>query len=245
MKRLLTLVAVATSLIACKTEEKTDSDTLVVGLSADYPPFEYFKNGHIVGFDVSLIEALAKKIGKTVKIKDMNFDGIIAALQSNRIDVAISAISATPERKNAVDFTNTYYSGSIVMVCPQDSNIHAIEDLKGKTIGLQSGSIYEPYANGDLRAKLGALTVKTLPKIPDLIQDMKARRISCLIMGKTEADKIASEQPGLVVYPIDGTEVDMAIALPKGSPLKDKLDAALAEMKADGSLEHLIQERLH
>ncbi|WP_051908497.1 ABC transporter substrate-binding protein [Candidatus Odyssella acanthamoebae] len=247
MKKLLSLALITSLLMGCKKEEANapkEPNKLIIGLSADYPPFEYFKNGKIVGFDVALMEALTKKLGVDVEFKDMNFDGIIGALQTKRIDAAISSISASEDRKQAVDFTNTYYSGGIAMVCSKESDVATILDLKGTTIGLQAGSVYEPYANDGLKNQLGELTIKSLPKIPDLIQDLKSKRIVCILMGTTEAKRLALEQPDLKAIPISGSETEVAIALPKGSALKDKLNTALAEMKADGSLDKLIQEWL-
>lgn len=247
MKKLLPFAILATMLLGCKKEETTkqeSSNKIIVGLSADYPPFEFFKDGTIVGFDVALINALAKKIGSDVEIKDMNFDSIIGALQTKRIDVAISSLSATEERKKSVDFTDPYYSGSISVVYLQDNEIKNTEDLKGKIIGLQTGSIYEPYVAGELTAKLGKIETKSLPKIPDLIQDLKSKRITCILLGTTEANRLVKEQPDLTVTQISAAETELAIALPKGSPLKDKLNQALEEMKADGSIDKLIKEWL-
>ncbi|MBW8309050.1 MAG: ABC transporter substrate-binding protein [Candidatus Paracaedibacteraceae bacterium] len=247
MKKLLSLALITTLLMGCKKDETSppkNPDKIIVGLSADYPPFEYFKDGKIVGFDVVLMEALAKRINVKVEFKDMNFDGIIGALQTKRIDAAISSISATEGRQQAVDFTDTYYSGGIAMVCPKESNMATSLDLKGATIGLQAGSSYEYYAHGDLKSQLGELMIKSLPKVPDLIQDLKSKRIVCILMGITEAKRLELEQPDLKAIPISGSETEVAIALPKGSALKNKLNAALADMKADGTLDKLIHEWL-
>ncbi|WP_010298358.1 ABC transporter substrate-binding protein [Candidatus Odyssella thessalonicensis] len=247
MKRILPIIGAALLLIGCKKEETPASSAankIIVGLSADYPPFEYFKDGKIVGFDVALMEALAQRIGVDVEFKDMNFDGIIGALQSKRIDASISSITATEERKQAVDFTAPYYAGSISLVCTADALIATANELKGQTVGLQTGSIYEMYATQELKPKNPELVIKGLPKVPDLIQDLKSKRIVGILMGSTEAKRLLIEQPTLKVIPVDGSETELAIALPKGSPLKDKLDQALAAMKADGSLEKITQEWL-
>lgn len=244
MKKILSIALTALALLSCNDDSKKSQTHLTIGLSADYPPFEYFKDGKIVGFDVDLLEAIASRLKMTVEFKDMNFDGIIAALQSSRINAGVSAISATPERKKAVDFSDNYYAGSIVMVCPKESDISTMADLSGKTIGLQSGSMYEPYANNDLSQQVTNLTVKTLPKVPDLIQDMKSGRLSCLIMGKTEGDLLAKNQPDYKVLPLVGSEIEIAIAFPKGSPLRDKINGTLSDMKKDGSLDQLITKWL-
>lgn len=243
MKKLLSLIFTATMLVSCDqpTKSPQQSNKIIVGVSADYPPFEYFKDGKIIGFDIALMETLAQKTGKQAEFRDMNFDSLIGALQSNRIDVAISSISASEERKKAVDFTDTYYSGSVSMVCLQTSGVANVDDLKKQTVGLQSGSVYEAYANNELKGQVGNIQIKTLPKIPDLVQDLKSKRIACILMGATEAKRLEQEQSDLKAIHISGSETDVAIALPKNSPLTAKLNQALAEMKTDGSLGQLIQ----
>ena len=244
MKKFLSIACTALAMVSCKDEQKKIEPQITVGLSADYPPFEYFSDGKIIGFDVELLDEIAKRLDMAIEFKDMNFDGIIAALQSKRIDVGVSAISATEERKKAVDFSDNYYSGSMVMVCPKDSEIKTTSDLRDKTIGLQSGSIYESYANNDLIQQTPNMVVKTLPKVPDLIQDMKSGRIACILMGKTEGDLLVTQQTAFKVIPIAGSEMEIAIAFPKGSELRNKVNDILAEMKKDGSLNQLITKWL-
>ena len=245
MKKLLSIACTALAVISCNDDTKKTDSQLTVGVSADYPPFEYFSDGKIVGFDIELLEEIAKRLQLTVEFKDMNFDGIIAALQSKRIDLGVSAISATEERKKAVDFSDNYFAGSIVMVCQKDSDIKQVSDLSGKTIGLQSGSMYEPYANSDLSQQAPNLIIKTLPKVPDLIQDMKSGRLSCIIMGKTEGDLLVKQQSDFKVISLIGSEIEIAIAFPKGSSLRDKVNTVLNDMKKDGSLDQLITKWLN
>ena len=240
MKKLLSIACTALAVISCNDDSKKNDSLLTVGVSVDYPPFEYFSEGKIIGFDIELLSEIARRLHLTVEFKDMNFDGIIAALQSKRIDLGVSAISATDERKKAVDFSENYYAGSIAMVCPKESDIKQASDLSGKTIGLQSGSMYEPYANEDLIKQAPNMVIKTLPKVPDLIQDMKSGRLACIIMGKTEGDLLVRQQSDFKVIPLEGSEIEIAIAFPKGSALRDKVNMVLIEMKKDGSLDKLI-----
>lgn len=244
MKKLLSIACTALAVISCNDDSKKNESHLIIGVSADYPPFEYFSDGKVVGFDIELLEEIAKRLHLTVEFKDMNFDGIIAALQSKRIDAGVSAISATEERKKAVDFSDNYYAGSIVMVCPKNSEIKQASDLSGKTIGLQSGSMYEPYANSDLSQQAPNMIIKALPKVPDLIQDMKNGRLACVIMGKTEGDLLVKQQTDFKVIPLVGSEIEIAIAFPKGSVFRDKVNAVLTDMKKDGSLNQLITKWL-
>lgn len=243
MKKLLSLIFTATMLVSCDqpTKSPQQSNKIIVGVSADCPPYEYFKDGEIVGFDIVLMETLAQKIGKQAEFRDMNFDSLIGALQTSRIDAAISSINPSEERRKAVDMTEPYYSGSVSMVCLKAADITGVDDLKNQTIGLQSGSVYEAYANNELKYNIDNIQIKTLPKIPDLIQDLKSGRIVCILMGTTESKRIAQEQSDLKSIYISGSETDVVIALPKNSPLTAELNQVLAEMKTDGSLGQLIQ----
>ncbi len=212
-----TLLVAVSMLSGCKekgSQSTTNSLKIVVGTSADNPPFEFLKDGKIVGFDIALINEIGKQLKMDVEIKDMNFDGILGSLTSKRIDAAIAGLSATAERKKAVDFTQNYHSSTISMVFLTDSGIKSEKDVTDKTIGVQAGTLFEAYANGDLHNKISAYTVKSLPRIPDLIQDLKSGRIVCIIIGTAEAQNIMANHPGttsLVIHNDPG----FAIALPK------------------------------
>lgn len=234
-------------LVGCSDDNKksaANKDVYSIATSADYPPFEYLQDGQIVGFDIDLIHAVAEKIGIKIQIKDMSFDGILGSLASNRTDMAISSISATPEREKAVDFSNDYYSTKHVLVCSDLSPIRTIVDLTGMVIGVQAGSIYEVFANSDLKEKIAGLTVKSLPRIPELVQEVKTRRVSCILMGHKEAEGLMNNNQGLRLISVGDNDPGfaIAIALPKRSLLREKVNQALAELSEDGTIEKLKQK---
>lgn len=249
-KFLSLLFIVPAILTGCSDENKksniTNKDVYSVATSADYPPFEFLQDGKIVGFDIDLIHAVAEKLKIKIQVNDMSFDGILGSLASNRTDMAISSISATQERKKAIDFSDEYYSTKQVLVCSDLSPVHNITDLTGMVIGVQAGSIYEIFANNDLREKAAGLTIKALPRIPELVQEVKTRRISCILMGDKEAEGLMKNNEGLRLVSTgeDDTGFAVAIALPKGSPLREKINLALADLNADGTIEKLKQKWL-
>ena len=242
-KRFVALCVTMPLFLSACSEEKTTDKTYVVATSADYAPYEFFKDNKIVGFDIDLIEAVASKIGIKIEIKDMNFDGILGSLQSKRIDMAISALTPTIERKRAADFSTQYFSTSNVLVCSDYSPVRALPDLTGMIVGVQSGSVYEIYANNELRTSIDRLEVKSLPRIPDLIQELKSRRISCLVVGVQEGVSMLKSQEGLRLVTIESAEKSgFAIALPKDSPLTEKVNVALEELKNDGTIQKLYDK---
>lgn len=220
------------------------SQSYTVVTCADYPPFEFLRDGKIVGYDIDLINALATKMGIEIKIQDVTFDGVLGALKSQRADMAISAISATPERRQTVDFSEDYYSTHPVLICSRLTSIQNITDLSGHTIGAQAGSIYEIYANTDLKEKAANLSVKILPRLPELIQDVKNKRLSCIYLGQKEAEGILKNNTELQIINVEEGASSFAIAFPKDSPLREKVNAALQQLKADGTLEKLNQKWL-
>lgn len=227
-----------------KNSTNADKETYSIATSADYPPFEFLKDGKIVGFDIDLVHAIAEKMGVKITVNDMSFDAILGSLKSNRIDMAISSITPTPERREAVDFSDEYYSTNRVLVCSDLSPVRNITDLTGLAIGVQAGSIYEIYANGDLHQIAAGITVKSLPRLPELLQELKTHRLSCLLMGEKEAEGLMKNTQGLRLVKIDDETAGFAIALPKGSKLLEKVNEALKQLNADGTIEKLQQKWL-
>jgi polar amino acid transport system substrate-binding protein len=221
--------------IGCKDEKKDDGTSpIVVATSADYPPFEYFKDTEIVGFEIDLMRAIAAELKREVKFQDLNFDSILGALQSKRVDLAISAISATPERQKVVDFTIHYNSSRTVLIT-NDPSFSTIDNLKGKTVGVQMGSTYESSMR-EVQSKIQDLKIQSLTKIPDLIQSLKTNRIAAIALGINEANTIMKEINSLKMIDLPDTEISYAIALPKGSELTSQINAIIEKMKKNGSL---------
>jgi len=231
------------SLVSC--DDKKNENTLVVAVSADYPPFEFYKDGKIVGFEIDLIKAIAKELNKEVVIKDMSFDSIIGALHSGRIDLAISNIAITNERKEKVDFTIPYYKTLSVMLVDSRSSVSKPEDLAGQTIGTQTGTPYEKMIKEEWQKVVPNLSLRSLAKVPDLIQDFKSERLSAIVLGFSEAESIIKAHPNFKIIPMSATEADCAIALPPGSLLTGKINQILQRMETDGTLKKIQDTWLH
>jgi len=152
---------------------------MTAGTSAAYPPFEYVEDGELVGFDIDLAEELGKRMGVTVEFEKIDFKGIIAALQSNRVDTLITAMTKTPERAERISFSMPYYDAGIGALVPANSDIATPEDLAGKTIGVQLGSSGERYVRGDLGESVGQ--IMTYDSILLAINDLKNGRVDAVV----------------------------------------------------------------
>jgi len=242
-KLMTVILAACTLFVACDGKKDGSGKTLTVGVSADYAPFEFFNNGEIIGFDIDLMTEIAKRLGKDVKFKDMSFDAILGSLATQRIDAAISSITPTPERRKSVDFSKEYIQSDRIMLCKGTSSVNSVSDLADGTIGVQSGSTHETYANKVL-SKDVHVTVKSLTRIPDLLQDMEIGNTSCFILDNLQAKPIMEAQANLKMVPLPGEVSSSAIGFPNGSPLTMQVDKILEEMEADGSLAKLKEKWL-
>ncbi|MEW9111296.1 transporter substrate-binding domain-containing protein [Cytobacillus gottheilii] len=257
MKKLLSLmlmcVLFAGILAACGTDEGDSSNgtngddaekkELVMGTSADYPPFEYIDTAEgddIIGLDVDIAKAVTEKLGYEFTVKDMDFAGLIQALQSGQVDFVLSAMSATDERKESVDFSEIYYTSKHMIVSQAGSGIESVEDLAGKTVGVQLGSIQE--GKGDELAEEVDMTIESRNRIPELIQEIKAGRFDAAIIEDTVAQGYFEENEDLEGFTVEDADGGYAIALPKDSELTEEFNGALQEMIDNGELDEIIKK---
>lgn len=219
-----------------------EDKVLTVGTNAEFPPFEYVNDsGEPDGFDIALIKAIGEKLGVEVKVENMEFASLVSSI-GNKIDVAIAGMTVTEERKNAVDFSNTYYDAVQYVILPKDSTIAAAADLTGKKIGVQLGT------TGDFIAEEieGAETAQ-YNKAVDAVNDLVNGRLDCVIIDKNPAQVFESKFQDKVVA-VDGAQFEFeveqyAIAMPKGdAALTDAINKALEELVADGTFDTLVKE---
>lgn len=215
---------------------------LTVGTNAEFPPFEYVDdNGEPDGFDIALIKAIGEKLGVEVEVENMEFASLVSSIGS-KIDVAIAGMTVTEERQNSVDFSDTYYEAVQYVILPAGSEIATAQDLEGKTIGVQLGTTGDFIATDDI----ADTTVQQYNKGVDAVNDLINGRVDCVIIDKNPALVFASKFEGQLVA-LDGAQFEFgteeyAIALPKGDvALAEKINAALAQIKEDGTFDELVQ----
>jgi ABC-type amino acid transport substrate-binding protein len=225
--------------IAFAQDTKPTGKVLVAGLSADYPPFELIKDGVIVGFDIDLANKIAKELGYTVQIKDMKFASLISALQTGRIDFAISSMNATPERRKNVDFSVEYYTPKYSMIHKEGKPIASVDDLNGKIIGVQNGTTMEIFLQDQLKAgksfKLISLDKNTL-----MVEEVKVGRMDGVLTEAAQAKAFMEKNQGIISYSDIGLGGNgYAIAFKKGSLLTKEFDKAIKKLDESGELKKL------
>lgn len=227
------------SLVACgeKSKQSDGPKPLIVMTSPDQPPFEFKDTAHggdeVIGFDMDIIHEIGKRLGRPIQIVETDFAGIIPALQSGRADMGISDLSATEERRKSVDFSDPYYTDNKALLVLEESSIDSEEDLKDKKLGAQLGSTNATLAE-KWAASMPGLSVVTLVKVGELVQELKNGRIQAIVVTDTAARKITASTSGLKIIVLKKAEGGpSAIAFPKGSPLIEPTNKALKEMKGD------------
>ncbi|MBP0013017.1 MAG: transporter substrate-binding domain-containing protein [Roseofilum sp. SBFL] len=239
---ILSITAFFSVLIFSACSQTPTSTTLVMGTSADYPPYE-FKDStggeeRIIGFDVDIAQSLAKSLNFELKIEDMNFDRLIPALENNEVDFVMAGMSPTPERQAKVEFTDLYYQASSIILMPRGANINFKEDVKDKRVGVQGGSI-----QADAAQKITGIDLVEFDKIGEIIQEVKAKTLEAAVIESTVAERYASANPDLdFTQPFDTESSGSAIALPKGSAYTESFNQVLTEMKETGKIKELIQK---
>lgn len=239
-------------LVSCgsgKTEDKLtaikNKGELVVGLSADYAPYEFhiMENGEdkIVGFDVNIAEEIAKDLGVKLVIKDMEFDSLVAALPADKVDLVISGMSPDEKRRKAVDFSDIYYTSEHGMIVrSEDADKYKnFEDLKGQKIGAQMGSIQADIAT----EKIEGADMQLLSNVNDLVVSLKAGKIEALVVELPVAEMIVQNNDGLAVAEekFKDDEGGTAVAIKKDSPeLVAQVNSTIKRIKEENLLDQFI-----
>lgn len=224
------------------------SGVLKVATSADYAPFEFHTmvdgKDKIVGSDIDLAKAIAKELGVKAEVSDMNFNTVLASLKEGKADLAISAISATDERKQQFDFTDNYYNPpQVVIINKKNKEIYRnANDLKDKNVGAQKGSIQEELVKTQLK---GAKLV-TIDKVPNMIVEVNQGSLAATVVEKTIAESYIAQNPDLMIADISlepAPDEAFAIALPKeSSELQKELNQIIKKLNDEGKIEEFIQK---
>lgn len=252
-------VACANDKEASKAEENTEVDSnslegikkkgkIIMGTSADYPPFETHMmidgEDSIVGFDIEIAKYIADELGVELEIKDMDFDKLLGGLSTGMLDIVIAGMNPDPKRAEEVNFTDIYYESHHAVLVHKDdaSKITKIEDLNGKSIGVQIGTTQEEIA----KATIDNADILSLNTNPDIVMNLKTRKIDCAIMEGPVARSFAKANDDLMV--VEGIAIDsgsegVAIAVKKGNDeLTEKINEILADAKSKGLIEKWFVE---
>lgn len=212
---------------------------LIMATNAAFPPYEFMEGDEIVGIDAEIAGLLADKLGLELEIQDMDFDSIITAISSGKVDVGLAGMTVTPEREENVNFTTSYATGVQVIIVPEDSDIQSPDDLADKLIGVQQGTTGHIYCSDDF----GEDHVVAVPNGATAVQNLLNGQVDCVVIDEQPAKEFVKANEGLKILDTEYTVEDYAIAVSKDNqPLTDALDAAIQELIADGSVQAILDK---
>lgn len=220
---------------------------LVVGTSADYPPYEFHTEidgvDTIVGFDIAIAQAIADDLGVELKIVDMSFDNLLMSLSNGEFDMVIAGLSADEERMKTNDFSDTYLeSKNLILVRKEDESKYTTTDsLKGVKTGAQTGTMcYDrivPFVGED--------SMVGLAKVPDLVMELKNGKVDVITLDYMAVLTYAAENDDLVAVDcgLPSDDEGYSIAFQKGNTeMVEYVNGVLAELKESGAIEQYIIE---
>lgn len=218
---------------------------LKVANDASYPPFGYIENGNeVVGFEIDLLKEISKIVGFTYDMSIVSFDGIIPALKSGKIDMAISSMSATAERAKAVTFSAPYYEGITIFLKHKDNKTYSVDDLSGKKIGVYIGTVQDIYST-NLAKKDNSITVIRSNDIFGAIMNLKSKKVDIVLADRATAKGYLKDNQELESFGElpDGSE-GLAMVFDKNAnqELVEKINAALITLKENGKYNELLKK---
>ncbi|RLF20046.1 MAG: amino acid ABC transporter substrate-binding protein [Thermoprotei archaeon] len=219
---------------------------LIVGTSADWPPFEYIdEKGEVVGIDIEIAKRIAAELGVELEIKDMKFAALIEALKNGLVDIVIADMTPTPEREQVVDFSIPYYfSKGNALITLKGKEVTSINDLKGKKVGVQLGTIQQEWAQENLK---DIATIVTYDKVyPEMIMALKRGDISAIIVGDIIGSVLIKKDPELTIAMyVGGEQVGGAVALPQGAEdLKYIVNKVIDKLMTSGELRKIFEDQI-
>ncbi len=237
--KILSLVLVL-SLCLCFAACSKQDKVLVMGTNATFPPYEFTDdNSNIIGIDAEIAKAIADKLGMELEIQDMEFESLLTAVQSGNIDIVFAGMTVTDERKESVNFTNTYATGIQVVIVKEDSAIQSVDDLTGKMIGVQTGTTGDIYCTDDY----GQENVKQYNNGALAVAALQNNQVDCVVIDNEPAKNFVAANQGLKILDTEYVAEDYAAAIAKeNTQLLADVNAAMAELKADGTIDAIINK---
>ena len=255
MKKIIALALAALMLCAllagCGGKEadglKTvESGKLIMATNAQFPPYEYLDGSNIVGIDVEIADAIAKKLGLELQIDDMEFDSIIESVKGGKADIGLAGITVTEERKEAVNFTDSYATGVQVVIVAEDSAITSVDDLFAEgashLIGVQRNTTGDLYCTWDLE-DAGKATIDRYSKGADAVQALLTGKVDCVVIDNEPAKAFVAANEGLKILDTEYAVENYAAAMNKdNTELYEAVNKALQELIADGTVAAIVSK---
>lgn len=213
---------------------------LIMSTNAAFPPYEMTTDsGEFEGIDIETAQAIADKLGLELQIDDMDFDAALLAVQQGKADMVMAGVTVTDERQNVMDFTDSYATGIQSIIVKEDSDIASVDDLAGKKIGTQRGTTGYLYCSDDF----GDENVVAYDNGLTAVQMLNNGQVDCVVIDNAPAKEFIAANPGLKLLDTAYVEESYAIGVGKGNTeLKDAINTALKELKADGTLQAIVDK---
>ena len=241
----LALILVIGCFAACgkKEEKKTEEKkTLVMATNAEFPPYEYHEGDAVVGIDAEIAKLIADNLGMELKIEDVAFDSIIPGVQAGKYDMGMAGMTVNEERLQSVNFSDSYATGVQVVIVKEGGSIASLDDIAGKKIGVQTSTTGDIYASGDF----GDENVVKFDSGAAAVEALKSGKVDCVIIDNEPAKSYVATNEGLKILETEYAVEDYAICFAKdNTELQEKVNAALKELIADGSVQKIIDKYIN
>lgn len=237
MKKVLLVVSILMGIFMMACGKKDGAQKIYVGTNAEFAPFEFLEGDKVVGFDMDLITEIAKLQGFEVQVQNQAFDGLLPALQAKKIDLIIAGMTVTEERKKAVNFSESYYTASqVIIVAESNDMIKTYDDLKGKNVGVQIGT------TGDtIISEIKEITNTKFNNGSEAVMALLAGKVEAVVIDNEPAKNFVAKNKGLKVVEAEAVKEDYAIAINKeNTELLEKINAGLKTLKENGKYDELV-----
>lgn len=216
-----------------------ETGKLTMATNAAFPPYEMTTDaGEFEGIDIETAQAIADKLGLELQIDDMDFDAALLSVQQGKADIVMAGVTVTDERKAVMDFSDSYATGIQSIIVPEGSDIASPDDLAGKKIGTQRGTTGYIYCSDDF----GDENVVAYDDGLTAVQALNNGQVDAVVIDNAPAQEFVAANPGLVILDTSYAEEDYAIGMAKGSSLEDAVNSVLEELKADGTLQAIVDK---
>ena len=239
MVSLMLCVCMAVAVAGCggkKFNNPKKGDELIMATNAYFEPYEYYEGDAVVGIDAEIAQAIADKMGMTLKIEDMEFDSIIAAVNSGKAHIGVAGMTVTEDRLENVDFSDSYTTATQVIIVQEGSEIAGADDLEGKKVGVQLGTTGDIFA-----ADIKDVQLEQYNKGMDAVQALANGMIDAVIIDNEPAKQFVAKAEGLTILEEEFVTEEYAIAVAKGNEeLLDDINKALDAIIADGTVKGIV-----
>ena len=241
-----TAAAAVDTTAAAATFTTVEEGKLIMATNAAFPPYEYIEGNEIVGIDAEIAKAIAEKLGLELVIQDMEFDSIIESVKGGKADIGLAGLTVTDERKEAVNFTESYATGVQVIIVAEGSAITTADDLFAEgashTIGVQRATTGDLYTTWDLE-DAGLATIDRYSKGADAVQALKTGKVDCVVIDNEPAKAFVEAVEGLKILDTEYIQEQYAAAMNKdNTELFEAVNAALKALIEDGTVQGIIDK---